>query len=266
VNAVRWVLALLAAGALLALLVGCPKRKVGKPGVVPVVGAKGRSAPSEPGEEPAFDLSGEWLSPEWGEVKLSQEGAKVTGTYFQGHGHLVGQVKGRRIEYKWWEDAKTYDAAERGSRGTGYFEVEPNTQQIKGQRKQEGAKSWAGAWSMERGQSRGERAEVPEKFQGTWHDWRWGDITLHQSGEHVTGKYTHNENEPTTGHMDGRVEQGVFRFAWWENAPTWEQANKERRGEGEFRLKDDGTLEGEWGFDENYVAESFPKLGPGDSD
>lgn len=80
-------------------------------------------------------------------------------------------------------------------------------------------------------------------FTGTWKT-SWGDMTLWQSGNAVTGEYTHDN-----GKIEGTVSGSVLTGKWSE-APTYQPA----RDAGDFVFTistDSNSFTGQWRFDSN---------------
>ena len=236
-------------------LVGCRRTKpTPTPPVWPV-----KPQPSKT----AVDLTGEWLSEEWGVIELQQRGSEVTGEAEASGRRLQGTLSGDRLELKWWHGARSHEEAQADDRGEGYVTVEHEGDALEGQWRKDGETDWSGRLRFARRVvvSQTGTLDVPAKFEGEWHDEHWGTLKLAQTADKVRGTYRRAGDSPAEGIMDGVVEEGVFRFAWWEGAETYEDADIDHRGEGEFGLQPDGSLKGRWGYDDTFSHESFPKLG-----
>lgn len=80
-------------------------------------------------------------------------------------------------------------------------------------------------------------------FTGTWKT-SWGDMTLWQSGNAVTGEYTHDN-----GKIEGTVSGNVLTGKWSE-APTYQPARD--AGDFVFTISNDrNSFTGKWRFDSN---------------
>jgi hypothetical protein len=105
------------------------------------------------GPPPEIDLTGDWMSPEWGALRLVQDGDLVTGTYDFADGQLSGRLVGNRLEFRWWQSValgQPYEAADPGSRGDAYFDVLPDGNHIEGEWRYEGDADWIGTWTADR--------------------------------------------------------------------------------------------------------------------
>lgn len=102
----------------------------------------------------AANFSGTWLSPEWGEVRMTQQGNKLRGSYDHQQGQIEGTIKGDKVEMRWWEPSKqgmSYDETIHPERGTAKFRIDPKAGALKGDWRYERtlpADSADGAWTM----------------------------------------------------------------------------------------------------------------------
>lgn len=76
--------------------------------------------------------------------------------------------------------------------------------------------------------ARAAAADVTGTYTGTW-----GDTTLRQDGDHVTGAYAYDD-----GRIDGELDGDTLRFAWTEDSGS---------GRGVFQVLPDGSMQGTWG-------------------
>jgi hypothetical protein len=145
--------------ALVAALACGPLGGGGEPTPVPPTApppAEEKPTPEQPPqEEPTplpFDLTGEWMSPEWGALHFEQDGDQVTGTYEYNGGQLSGRLVGNRLDFRWWENTplgQPYEAADPGNRGDAYFEVTGDNN-LEGEWRYEGDADWIGTWTAVR--------------------------------------------------------------------------------------------------------------------
>jgi hypothetical protein len=93
-------------------------------------------------------------------------------------------------------------------------------------------KSWSKPSSRPRPRARPHSKPKPavnRSYAGQWST-TWGDMTLTQDGDHVSGTYTHPWH---TGTIDGTLSNGVLTF-------NWIQSNRPQGGRGTFTLSADG--------------------------
>ena len=83
---------------------------------------------------------------------------------------------------------------------------------------------------------------------GNWESPEWGSMQLRQTGNTVTGTYTHD-----SGQLSGTLQGGEIRFRWWEKVAAgqgYDSATPSERGDGYFHLSsDEQSLSGEWKYD-----------------
>ncbi len=91
------------------------------------------------------------------------------------------------------------------------------------------------------------KTPVPN-LTGAWESPEWGSLYLKQSGNLITGTYTHDQ-----GQLSGTFQNGEIRFRWWEKVAVgqgYESASTSERGDGYFRVAtDQKSLSGEWKYD-----------------
>jgi hypothetical protein len=76
-----------------------------------------------------------------------------------------------------------------------------------------------------------------KNFTGEWNT-NWGPMTLTQTGNSVSGKYSHSD-----GSLQGNVSGNVLRF-------HWAQKGNGTKGGGKFELSSDGSsFKGTWNYD-----------------
>jgi len=102
----------------------------------------------------AANFSGTWLSPEWGEVRMTQQGNNLRGSYDYQQGQIEGTIKGDKVEMRWWEPPKqgmSYEETIHPERGTATFRIDPKAGALKGNWRYERtlpADSADGVWTM----------------------------------------------------------------------------------------------------------------------
>ncbi|MFZ4634260.1 MAG: hypothetical protein ACOYNO_08660 [Saprospiraceae bacterium] len=97
-----------------------------------------------------LSLSGTWASPEWGNMQLVQNGARITGTYDHDQGQIAGIIEKDRILFQWWErvePGQPYGAAEKNQRGDGYFLISADNKKMQGKWRYDGDAEWDKAWN-----------------------------------------------------------------------------------------------------------------------
>lgn len=122
------------------------------------------AASGQPIAEPPFSVAGVWDSRPWGKMTLRQTGAHVTGDYEVGPGQIVGDFRGERLYFRWWEGSEEDAGPERAatnSRGDGYFVFLEGGKSFRGQWRYEGEGSWHSTWVGQT--ANGKSAPGPEK-------------------------------------------------------------------------------------------------------
>ena len=114
----------------------------------PVAAVPSPTAAPPPTQAPATaDLSGVWMSAQWGEMNLGQIGIEVTGTYTWDEGKLVGTVSGDRFDFQ-WSEAPSYAAP--GDAGDGYLIVTVDGKSMSGEWRYGYDGEWSGTWTADR--------------------------------------------------------------------------------------------------------------------
>jgi hypothetical protein len=115
-------------------------------------GKSGKTMPASNSNTAAVNVAGTWLSPEWGEMRLTQVGNTIRGTYNHERGQVEGTIQGNQVRMRWWEPANPqrddYDMTIHPERGTAVFNATPDKGTLKG------------TWRYER--------TLPEPPDGEW--------------------------------------------------------------------------------------------------
>lgn len=115
-------------------------------------GKSGKTMPLSASNTAAVNVAGTWISPEWGEMRLTQVGNTIRGTYDHERGQVEGTVQGNQVRMRWWEPVNPqrddYDMTIHTERGTAVFNATPDKSTLKG------------AWRYER--------TLPEPPDGEW--------------------------------------------------------------------------------------------------
>jgi hypothetical protein len=93
------------------------------------------------------DVTGTWDSPEFGSIRIKQDGETITGSYEKNDGQITGQIDGWQISYAWWVNAGTFEEAAQDDRGEGYFTVSADGKTLNGAWRYELSSPWDGTWS-----------------------------------------------------------------------------------------------------------------------
>lgn len=93
---------------------------------------------------------GEWYSPQYENMTLTQSGGKVTGTFtYKGGGTLEGTLEGNVLHFEWIQPGDMA-RAQREVRGKGYFVIADDGQSFEGRWGYDGDNTGGGTWSAER--------------------------------------------------------------------------------------------------------------------
>jgi hypothetical protein len=194
--------------------------------------------PPPPPPSTSKQFTGKWDT-NWGEMNLSQVGNTLTGSYDYDGGKLAGTIDGTTATGT-WSEAPSYQPP--FDAGDFTFTLSADGKIITGQWRY-GSCDWE---SDIRG-TRGEQPPPPTPvtptvgWSGTW-DSNWGQMTLSQSGNQVTGSYAHD-----TGRISGTV-TGNMLSGQWSEAPSY--APPDDAGDVEFTLSADGqSFTGHWRYD-----------------
>ncbi len=160
------------------------------------------------------DISGAW-STDYGELNLTQEGGKVTGTYAMGR--VDGKLDGNVLKLHY---------AERADKGEAAFTFSSDGSSFEGKWRADGTSKWL-PWN-------GKRHSLSSQFNGLWKT-SFGLMRLVVDGEKIRGAYDHAGGEAK---MEGEVKNGRFAFRYQE---------PEAAGEGWFKISNDGrSIDGKW--------------------
>jgi hypothetical protein len=202
------------------------------PSDTPSTTPSGQAKPGTAGTGCQF--TGSWDT-EWGTMTLAQNGNSLTGSYDYQGGKIQGIINGTTATGTWSEEPSyqpPYDA------GDFIFTLLPDCKAIDGYWRY-GSCEWEG-------DIRGTREDQPSpitptgQWSGTW-DSNWGDMTLTQSGNQVTGDYTHD-----TGRIVATVSGNTLRGTWSEY-PSY--APPDDAGEFVFTLAADSqSFSGDWRY------------------
>jgi hypothetical protein len=91
---------------------------------------------------PGVSFSGVWDS-NWGEMRLTQKGKRVFGTFKYRNGSLAGNLDGDVLHFKWKQQESRYAGS-----GSGYLQMAPDGQHLEGrwgysENEIEGGRWWA---------------------------------------------------------------------------------------------------------------------------
>lgn len=180
--------------------------------------------------------TGTWNSP-WGEMKLIQDGSKVTGSYTHSQGKITGTVNGRTFTGTWSEApsyAPPYEA------GDLVMTMSGNQNTLNGKWRYGSSGDWMTNWKATRAgtttstssstQTSTSTISETAPWTGKWITAR-GTMTLTQSGDRVTGTYNGGQGV-ITGVVNGSVLSGT-----WSEAPRW--AAPDNAGNFEFTMSSD---------------------------
>jgi uncharacterized cupin superfamily protein len=162
---------------------------------------------------------------EWGEMTLQQTGNQVTGTYKHNNGVINGTLSGKTLTGTW---------AQTNGKGKFRFEFNDDLSAFTGRWSYNEAEPATGGWNGKK------KAPINVSVAGTFTT-DWGEMTLQQTGNQVTGTYKHN-NGVINGTLSGKTLTG-----------TWTQTN----GKGKFRFEFNDNLSaftGKWGYNEAEPA------------
>lgn len=108
-----------------------------------------------------------------------------------------------------------------------------------------------------------------KNFTGVWYSPQFEHMHLRQTGDKVSGIFTHQEG----GTIEGEVDGNLLVFKWIEPGSK-EQARRTMKGRGFFQLVEAGestNLKGEWGYNDQvtgggpWTAEWVRELEPDDA-
>ncbi|MGE5373022.1 MAG: hypothetical protein ACM3QZ_13685 [Solirubrobacterales bacterium] len=187
-------------------------------------------------------FGGIWSTP-WGEMRLSQAGGKVTGTYAKNQGRITGTAAGLTLVGT-WSEAPDYSVPDHA--GSVLFILRPNGKAFAGWYR-EGA---LGPWKSLSATRTGTVTPPPvvpvtpqpanPAWSGTWAT-TWGEMKLIQDGTKLIGTYQH-----ASGKVSGTFTNRTFTGIWSE-APDYTAPYN--AGELVLWLSADGkTLTGKWRY------------------
>lgn len=99
---------------------------------------------------PGVSYSGDWYSPEYEFMKLSQKRGEVTGTFsYKSGGTLKGSLDGNVLYFDWIQPGD-FEVARREVRGRGYLVLSSNGKTFSGEWGYGEKRTGGGSWSGER--------------------------------------------------------------------------------------------------------------------
>ncbi len=168
----------------------------------------------------------------WGEMKLTQDGNKVMGTYVYGSGKITGTVSGNTLTGR-WSIAPSYKAPT--DAGDLQLTVSADGKTLTGKWRNGSTGEWNTNWT-------GTRVSpvVSLKWDGNWSS-SWGDMTLIQINDEVAGTYTYK-----SGTLQGTVSGNVLTGTWVIDDPT---TSTNCTGDLELTMGTDGkSFTGKWRY------------------
>ena len=194
-----------------------------------------------PAPSTSKQFTGKWDT-DWGKMNLSQVGNTLTGTYDYEGGKLQGTVDGN-IATGTWSEAPSYQPPLYA--GDFIFILSADGKIIAGQWRY-GSCDWDGDITGTRGEQPAPPTPTPTPitptgdWSGTWGS-NWGQMTLTQSGNQVTGSYTH-DNGRISATVSGNTLRGI-----WSEAPSY--APPDDAGEMVFNMSADRqSFTGDWRY------------------
>ncbi|HNW94154.1 MAG TPA: hypothetical protein PKM88_14690, partial [bacterium] len=157
----------------------------------------------------------------YGALTLTQSGARVTGTYYDGDGTLAGTLTGSTLRYQYRDSTDS---------GCGEFVFAADGNSFTGTWQGAGSGTWNG---QRPGQTAAAGNDNTRTFTGTFTT-TFGTMVLTQTGSSVTGTYDFAGGSSITGTVSGQT----LTFTYREPSVS---------GEGEFVLAADGnSFTGKW--------------------
>ena len=157
----------------------------------------------------------------WGEMTLHQSGNQITGTYKHNNGQIKGTLDGTTLTGTWTQN---------NGKGRIIFEFNDEFTSFSGKWSYNDAEPTSGQWNGIK------EVLIKVNVSGDYST-KWGDMTLRQSGNQVTGSYKLN-NGKISGTLTGKVLTG-----------TWTQTNA--KGRIRFEFNDDlSSFTGKWSYND----------------
>jgi len=157
----------------------------------------------------------------WGDMTLQQTGNEVTGTYKHNNGQIKGTLNGRVLTGTWTQT---------NAKGRVRFEFNDDLSTFTGKWSYNDAEPTSSGWD-------GKRELLSNVNVSGVYSTKWGDMTLSQSGNQVSGSYKLN-NGKISGTLTGKVLTG-----------TWTQTNA--KGRIRFEFNDDlSSFTGKWSYND----------------
>ncbi|MGE5405292.1 MAG: hypothetical protein ACM3PP_10205, partial [Candidatus Saccharibacteria bacterium] len=196
---------------------------------------KGSTNPEPP--KPVISWSGTWNTT-WGEMKLTQDGSNINGTYVHATGKISGTLNGRTFTGK-WSEAPTYTPPYEA--GDVVITISTDGKSMTGKWRYGTSGDWQTNWRGTRPDSGSSTNPPPSTgvaWTGTWTTSR-GQLKLVQNGSVVTGTYNNG-----TGSISGTINGNVLSGSWAE-APGY--TAPDHAGNLEFSMNTGGrTFTGKW--------------------
>lgn len=173
----------------------------------------------------ALDVSGAWQTT-YGEVVLSQDGPRISGTYYEGRASIDGALDGMEFAFR-------YD--EGNAQGEAIFTFDDDGMAFTGRWRPDGTENWAD-WNGTRAGSGAQAGGDPTGFVGVFQT-SFGLMRLMPSETRVVGCYDYRESSSIVGSVAG-------------NRLTFRYAEPAAAGDGWFSLSSDGnSFAGQWKAD-----------------
>lgn len=204
----------------------------------------------------------------WGDLTLRQEGGRITGDYAEDNGEFYGKIDGEAYAGYWIEDDSNErcSTAKNGRYYWGRFVITFDFDAGKfttewGYCDGELSRSdWSGTRKSGPPPAEPSPAPVVEKpkpgpVTGVW-ETGWGDLTLRQEGDRVTGSYSEDNGE-----VYGEIQGDMF-LGYWIEDDSAERCSDSRHGRrywGRFKMKmdfDAGKFTGDWGYCDGELSRS----------
>lgn len=213
------------------------------------------------GQAFALDVTGSWNSRDEfkATIQFKQQGNKVSATYPQDRGELVGEMFGNRFQGFWIEDNSNRRCS---IPVNGRYYWGNMTIDYSGDSSMTGV--WGYCFDTPTRRFNGDRADRSSSFSppiteganigGAWKTSE-GDLFLNHAGENVTGIYTKDNGE-----VVGRFRGNVLTGYWIENASN-RRCSSPKNGRyywGRLRLAFMGNkFQGVWGYCEDEPRQSW---------
>lgn len=170
----------------------------------------------------------------WGEMKLTQEGNSVVGTYAYASGKIIGTISDNTLTGT-WSVPPSYMAPNEA--GDLVLTMSADGKALTGKWRNGSSGDWYTNWMG----TRVEQSPVEaQSWKGTWSS-SWGEMILSQTNSYVTGTYTYK-----SGTLQGKVSENVLTGTWVINDAT---TSTNCTGELQLTLAADGkSFIGKWRY------------------